>query len=112
MHVNSKLVRLFFRVVAPLMAGVNKPVRRVAAAYHLALLPLHWAARTVHPHRRRFAKLFMGAAIGLSGAFMAAHPLEMIPHFVWDGVAYTLHGYGVLPFVKLGCKLLDLEDIA
>lgn len=112
MQTNSKLIRLFFAIVAPLMAGVNKPVRRIAALYHLALLPLHWAGRKVQPHRKRVVKLGLGASIGLFGAFMATNPWHVVPHFLWDGIAYGLHGYGALPFIKLGCKFLDLEDIA
>jgi len=111
MHDNSKLVHLFLVRVAPLMAGVNGPVRRAAAVYHIILYPLHWSARKVKHHRKRVVKLGLGSVIALSGAFMAAHPWGAVPHFVWDGLAYGLHGYGALPFVKLGCKFLDLEDL-
>jgi hypothetical protein len=112
MDTNSKLIRLFFVVVAPMLAGVNKPVRRVAAVYHLLLLPIHFATRKVKHHRKRVVKLSLGATIAAVGVLMASHPWEVVPHLLWDGVAYGLHGYGALPFVKLGCKFLDLEDIS
>jgi hypothetical protein len=115
MKTDSRIVRLFFRLVAPLLsANIDYPIRKGVALYHLLILPFHWVAHKAQGviRSKRFTKCSLGAVIGLAGAFMATHPVEYVPHFLWDGLAYGLHGYGALPFIKLGCKFLDLEDIA
>lgn len=68
---------------------------------------VHNACPSVHPHT---VKITMGIFIAFSGAYMATNPVAVVPHFIWDGVAYSLHGYGILPLIHVMRKhLIDLE---
>lgn len=53
-----------------------------------------------------------GAAMGVlfTGAYMAVNPIEAIPKFIWDGVAYTIHGLGVAPIIEAIIKSLKERE--
>lgn len=46
------------------------------------------------------------------GAAMAVNPVSFVPHFIWEAVAYGLHGYGALPIIKILCAKYDLEHLS
>lgn len=49
------------------------------------------------PHVKRYT---VAATVVLTGSFMATHPLHFLPHFLWDGLAYTIHGLGAAPIAE------------
>lgn len=80
--------------------------------------PIHLITEVIHGkrfqhliHSKRVVKLTIGGFIMLTGSTMATHPVEFIPHIVWDALAYGLHGYGALPMIKIFCTRLDLETL-
>jgi hypothetical protein len=60
---------------------------------------------------KRTTKVFIGVGITLVGSTMATNPVSFVPHVIWDALAYTLHGYGALPVIKILCERLNLESI-
>lgn len=81
---------------------------------HFLALPIIWLAHKlhlrfprVHPH---VTKASLGAVIATGGAFMGAHPIESIPHFIWETLAWLIHGYGAIPLLSvLRQRIGDLE---
>jgi hypothetical protein len=70
-------------------------------AADLRLLPR--LRRLLHPktHRHLFAVL-LGASISLTGSYLATHAgiaEAHVPHWVWDGFAYTVHAVGLGPII-------------
>jgi len=61
--------------------------------------------------KQKTVKVAAGVTIMLTGAAMATHPVTFLPHFLWDALAYGLHGYGALPVLKILCSHFDLEHI-
>ena len=79
---------------------------------HVATLPLQFAVRHIpNPRKKKTVKLMVGVVIMLSGAAMAKYPWHLVNHIVWDALAYGLHGYGALPWVKVMCHKFDLENL-
>lgn len=62
-------------------------------------------------HAKRTRKICIGIVLMIGGAVMATNPIGMVPHFIWDAVAYGIHGYGALPVLKFIGKKFNLEDI-
>jgi hypothetical protein len=83
-------------------------------AYNIIAWPLIKVAKVVHlkfpkvhPHT---TKMTLGVIILMTGSYMSYHPLLIIPHFMWDGIAWAVHGYGALPIVYVARKhFFDLE---
>lgn len=51
----------------------------------------------IHPVAGKFG---LACITVFSGAFMAVNPIHSIPHFIWDGIAYTIHGLGAAPIAE------------
>ena len=68
--------------------------------------PFRWVARglfKIIPHNKSHSKIVMGVVVIFTGSFMATNPAEWLPHslhFIWDGIAYSLHGFGLSPILK------------
>lgn len=60
---------------------------------------------------KRVTKCSIGVTLMLTGSYMALHPIETIPHVVWDMTAYGLHAYGTLPVMRVICMVFNLEDV-
>lgn len=79
---------------------------------NVAIYPIRLVVRHIPcPRKKKTVKIVSGVVIMLSGAAMATHPLAIVPHFLWDAIAYGLHGYGALPILKILCAKFDLEHI-
>lgn len=86
-----------------------KKIHRVAAA---ATAPIQFVvAKIPHPRKQKTVKVCVGVTIMLVGSTMATHPVLLVPHIVWDALAYGLHGYGALPIIKILCARFDLEHL-
>lgn len=57
---------------------------------------LHLCLRVPPP----VGKYGVATIVIFTGAYMACNPIHAVPHFVWDGVAYTIHGFGAAPFIE------------
>ncbi len=68
---------------------------------HSALTtPFQFIGWHLHRHYKLhpvIGKYGSATLIGLGGAWMATNPSHHVPHFVWDFVAYGIHGQ----FVRL-----------
>ena len=91
----------------------------VVRPINVLIHPINLASEIMHGnrvqrivHSKRLLKVTIGFSIMLTGSTMATHPVEMIPHILWDAIAYGLHGYGSLPAIKLLCQYFNLEDIS
>lgn len=88
---------------------LSRPVHGVVH-FTVGLLPAHIQER-VKKHHRHMAHSTIGIVLVLLGSFMAAHPAEWMPHAMWDGVAYLIHGMGAVPifhwFAQLGATILQ-----
>lgn len=60
---------------------------------------------------KRTVKCSLGGVVVLTGAYAAQHPVEFMPHFVWDAFSYALHGWGLVPILKVSAAIIDLEDV-
>jgi hypothetical protein len=79
---------------------------------HVASTPVAYIVRNIpHSRKKKTVKVCIGTGIMLVGSTMATHPLTIIPHIVWDAIAWGLHGYGALPIIKVLCSHLDLENL-
>lgn len=85
---------------------------------HESEMPIHALVERLHRTRlvrivrsKRASKVCIGVCITLVGSTMATHPIAMIPHFIWDAIAYTLHGYGAIPVIKIFCEKFNLESL-
>jgi len=75
-------------------------------ALHIAVLPVSWVVdklhpKKFHPKKKKHAHVAVGSVLIITGSFMATHPVTWLPHFVWDALAYGIHGYGLLPILKV-----------
>lgn len=39
-------------------------------------------------------------SVVFAGAYLATNPVHWVPHFIWDGIAYTIHGFGAAPIAE------------
>jgi hypothetical protein len=79
---------------------------------HVATLPVQYLVKRIPcPHKKKTVKVCIGTGIMLVGSTMATHPIAIIPHIIWDAIAWGLHGYGALPIIKVACSHLDLENL-
>lgn len=51
----------------------------------------------VHPIASKYTIAF---TLVFSGAYAACNPMHGIPHFIWDALAYTVHGIGAAPIAE------------
>jgi len=66
-------------------------------------LPVRMIVRAIHriyPHNCRVGEVLVGALVLLFGAWLAQHEVSWVPHFVWEGIAYAIHGLGVTPIAE------------
>ena len=78
----------------------------------VASSPVIFLVRNIpHPKKKKTIKVCIGTGIMLVGSTMATHPLSIVPHIIWEAIAWGLHGYGALPIIKVLCSHLDLENI-
>lgn len=75
---------------------LSLPVLRVALHIH--------RISGVHPAVGKYGIAFV---VVFSGAWMAVNPVHGIPHFLWDGIAYTIHGMGAAPIVESVLRKLE-----
>lgn len=52
-------------------------------------------------------KYGLATAVLFSGAAMATNPVHFVPHFLWDGISYTIHGFGAAPFVERAFRIFE-----
>lgn len=57
---------------------------------------------------RKAGQIVLGVAIGLIGCALASVEQHIVPHFVQEFAAYTIHGLGVAPMIEHGLGLLGL----
>jgi hypothetical protein len=69
--------------------AVSRPVVKVAHFVHRRL--------GVNPVVSKYGFSF---AVLFSGAYLALNPIHYVPAFVWDGIAYTIHGLGAAPIAE------------
>jgi hypothetical protein len=91
-----------------LLHSLSYPVHAlVHGATHL--LPPKLRAK-VEKHHRHMAHSTIGGLLVMGGAFMATHPADWMPHFLWDATAYFIHGMGAVPIFNtlshVGVELL------
>ena len=71
--------------------------------HYLASRPVVWVACIVHkkigvhPVAGKYGTAF---AVLFTGAYLATNPIHGVPAFIWDGLAYTIHGLGVAPIAE------------
>lgn len=72
------------------------------------LFPAHVLSSILHKvlgvdsRRRKLTRLVAAASLWSLGPYLAAHVPIWWPHdlhFIWDGIGYTFHGIGSIPFV-------------
>jgi hypothetical protein len=95
--------------------NIMKVVRVVV---HVASVPAHRAYDYVHNHIPQSVKerwtvhhgrAACGSVMMLVGSIMATNTPAWLPHFLWDAVAYGLHGFGSAPVFKLVCIKLHID---
>jgi hypothetical protein len=90
-------------------------IQKTNQVVHIICWPVTYLVEKLHVKKvvksKRATKIIIGIGITLTGSTMASHPVMWVPHFLWDAFAYTLHGYGALPMIKLACERLNLESI-
>jgi hypothetical protein len=81
-----------------LLAVASRPVKLLARGLHKLI-----------PHNKRWSVLMLGVLFMLLGSYMATTPQHIVPHALWDMVAYFIHGLGGAPIIEriitLGGKL-------
>lgn len=81
-------------------SGRQNHRRHHLVSHFVTAKPIMWAVRklvphtTIHPATVKYSVSF---TVVFAGAFMATHPWHAVPHFLWDGIAYTIHGFGAAP---------------
>lgn len=68
---------------------LSRPILVVSAALHRHI--------GLHPV---ISKYSIAWSVVFAGAYMATNPYHSIPHFLWDGIAYTIHGFGAAPIAE------------
>jgi hypothetical protein len=96
--------------------ALRRFLHRIHPVVHVLVLPVVLVTNRFSALRRnkKATKMSIGTIIMLTGTTMATHPVGWMPHFLWDAIAYSLHGYGLIPFLKVVCLMspkLDLEHI-
>lgn len=61
-------------------------------------------------YRRHAARISVGTFFALFGAFLATHPAEWMPHFLWDAVAYGIHAVGMAPVLSYVGNILPIFE--
>ena len=94
---------------------VPKRLLRLALAldhdHRVSLLPI--GKRLLHRQTiRHVVVILCGASICLLGSWMAKHVdiQDFLPHCVWDALAYLIHGFGSIPILAHGEKLLSILE--
>lgn len=92
---------------------MKKALIFIHGAVHVIHLPFHHAVRVLPAplKSKRATKVVIGICISCTGSAIALHPIEIVPHIIWDAIAYTLHGYGAIPVVKILCEKFNLESL-
>ena len=70
------------------------------------LRPVHAVSQWLNhhrPHNVRLSRLFFAAILMVAGSSMAhnAYEQSLIHPFIWDAIAYLLHGFGAAPIINL-----------
>lgn len=66
-------------------------------------------AYKIFPHDKRKSHAAVGVLYAMLGAYMASLEIHYIPHFLWDGFAYSVHGMGIAPGAKLLLEYFHVE---
>lgn len=61
-----------------------------------------------HNHRKKI-QTCIGLSLVLFGSFLTSIPMEVLPHYLWDGLAYSVHGFGLAPLIKVSAELLNID---
>lgn len=85
---------------------VARPIRSLGYLIHDKLhlrigLPKWW--------KRHYTKIALCVLVVFLGAFLATLKQSLIPHFIQDGIAYTIHGIGAAPLIE---RLLIFLSVA
>ena len=96
------------------MIEVKKALKKknyASAMIHLLAFPIEWLIGKVGilrvKHKMLFTLLF-GVILILGGAFLAQIHQDYMPHFVWDGLSYSIHGIGLAPVAKIIFDFIDV----
>ncbi len=100
-YVTRRVLREYARHITPhdlspeLHAKISNPVLQIGIVLHEKF--------GVHPLIGKYGSAF---TVLFAGAFMATNPVHEIPRFIWDGLAYTIHGLGAAPIAEAILKRL------
>jgi hypothetical protein len=89
---------------------MSKPLKQIVL---ITATPVKHMVGVIHayiPHNHKHSKHVVAASFFLVGPYLAQHPMAGVPHFLWDGFAYAIHGFGCAPLIeslapKLGFSL-------
>lgn len=75
-------------------------------AVFILAMPLHKFSVFLHVHLhipKGVTKYGSAASLTLFGGYLASNPVHFLPHFVWDTIAYGLHGIALAPIAECVC---------
>lgn len=88
-----------------MISALAMPVNRLADLGHDA------ASGLLHPRwERRHTRMTVAVGVVFAGAFLASLHQPFVPHFIWDGVAYSIHGLGLAPIAERLVKFWEAVE--
>lgn len=60
----------------------------------------------VYPHNRVLGEVVVGTLIAFFGGWLASKHPEFVPDFIWDTIAYAIHGIGLAPLAELAVNAI------
>jgi len=87
---------------------MKKGICSVAALpVNLLLRGIH-RINPIHCHRKKlYIRYGFCTMIVFTGAGMATYEQHYIAHFLWDGIAYSIHGIGLAPICEDAVRILN-----
>lgn len=86
------------------MARLNKETARSIAS--LPVRGIVTAINRIYPHNRVVGEVVVGTIIAFFGGWLASKHPEFVPDFIWDTVAYAIHGIGLAPLAELAINAI------
>lgn len=78
----------------------NHPLRRITRVVSLPVRLIGHGLQKIIPHNRKQGEVVIGTIIMFTGAGIASLHFAHIPHFIVDGVGYTIHAIGAAPIIE------------
>lgn len=91
---------------------VNKKtsvIRIVLITFHYPVDFLSKRIKSFKEHHKLIFKFTFGFVLICCGSFLAGCKQTIIPHYLWDGVSYSIHGFGLAPIIKVVCDFIEVE---